>query len=125
MSNQETAHGTMSSYISGFVLSIVLTLSAYLLVQRSYYSHSTLVISVVVLALTQLVVQLLFFLHLGRGSKPRWNLIVFGFMLMVVVIIVFGSLWIMHNLNYAHQHNHLVSPDQGNTYILKDEGIPQ
>jgi cytochrome o ubiquinol oxidase operon protein cyoD len=55
---------------------------------------------VVGLAVAQLLVQLVFFLHLGREPKPRQNLVVFLFMLLVIGILVIGSLWIMHNLNY-------------------------
>ena len=50
--------------------------------------------------LAQFFTQLLFFLHLGRETKPRWKLLVFLFMTMIVAILVFGSLWIMYNLNY-------------------------
>jgi cytochrome o ubiquinol oxidase operon protein cyoD len=53
-----------------------------------------------------------FFLHLGRESKPRWNLNALLFAVLVVVIIVFGSLWIMHNLNY-----HMQNPQQINKYL--------
>jgi cytochrome o ubiquinol oxidase operon protein cyoD len=116
--NQEISHGSISSYIAGFVLSLMLTLTAYMLVFRhvntfhSLISHKTLMIMLVGLALTQLLVQLVFFLHLDRESKPRWNMTVLLFAVTVVVIIVFGSLWIMNNLNYHHPSN-----EQINKYI--------
>jgi cytochrome o ubiquinol oxidase operon protein cyoD len=100
------------------VLSLMLTLTAYMLVFRhvntfhSLISHKTLMIMLVGLALTQLLVQLVFFLHLDRESKPRWNMTVLLFAVTVVVIIVFGSLWIMNNLNYHHPSN-----EQINKYI--------
>ncbi len=71
------------------------------------------------LAVTQLLVQLLFFLHLGRESKPRWNLIVLAFAVMVVVIVVFGSLWIMKNLQYNHGHQ---TPEETDKFLIHDEG---
>lgn len=70
-------------------------------------------------AISQLLVQLIFFLHLGRESKPRWNILVFLFAALVVLIVVVGSLWIMNNLDY-HMGGH-----EMDSSIIKDEGIPQ
>jgi cytochrome o ubiquinol oxidase operon protein cyoD len=115
---QISSKGSISSYIAGFGLSLMLTLTAYLLVWRhtkthhEAISHDVLVFMLTGLALIQLLVQLIFFLHLDRESKPRWNLTVLLFAATVVVIVVFGSLWIMNNLNY-----HQTSPDQMLHYI--------
>jgi cytochrome o ubiquinol oxidase operon protein cyoD len=120
----ETAHGTVRSYTVGFVLSLVLTLAAYLLVSHGVYDGWALVGALAVLAVTQLFVQLGFFLHLGRESRPRWNLTVMLFAVMVVFIVVFGSLWIMKNLQYNH-HHHGLTPAQTNDLIIHDEGYQQ
>jgi cytochrome o ubiquinol oxidase operon protein cyoD len=87
-------------YVIGFISSLVLTLSAYLLVTQRALSRRMLIASVTTLALAQAITQMVFFLHLGRETKPRWKFITFLFMLMVITILVFGSLWIMYNLNY-------------------------
>ena len=71
------------------------------------------------LAAIQLFVQAIFFLHLGKESKPRWNQQLFAFMLATVIIIVGGSLWIMANLDYHHQN---LNPKQTDAEIIKDEG---
>ncbi len=55
--------------------------------------------AIVGLALVQAIFQLLFFLHLGQEAKPRWEMLVFYFMLLVLFIVVIGSLWIMNDLN--------------------------
>ena len=118
---------TTRSYITGFALSLGLTLTAFILVWRQVSSESAvfsdlfLLTAVGVLALTQLVVQLVFFLHLTRESKPRWNLAVLSFAALIVFILVFGSLWIMISLNY-HQGNQM-TPAQTDTHIIHDEGI--
>lgn len=109
----------MRQYVIGFGLSIYLTMTAYLMVVNHLFNGWVLVAAIVGLALIQLVVQLVFFLHLGRD---RWNLVIFLFMLMVVVIVVAGSLWIMANLDYHHGHEH-GTPDQTNQFIIKDEGF--
>ena len=123
----ETGHIAKGTYIAGFLLSLGLTIGAYLLVWRHVRSHHTvftdefLNVAVAVLALTQLLVQLVFFLHLSRESKPRWNLVVLSFAALVVLILVSGSLWIMWSLNYHHAHQ--MNPAQTDTYIIHDEGI--
>lgn len=105
-------HGNPSNYLTGFGLSVGLTLVAYFLVTLGALPRQMTIIAVLTLAIAQLFVQLHFFLHLGRESKPRLNLLSFAFMLIVVVIVVFGTLWIMQNLNY-----HTRSPEQMDTYM--------
>jgi cytochrome o ubiquinol oxidase operon protein cyoD len=116
--HQEAAPGSLASYATGFVLSVVFTLAAYLLVTKHLLSGWGIVGAILALGIIQLLVQLLFFLHLSRESKPRWNLTIFVFMSIVLLIIVIGSLWIMHNLNY----NMMSSHDTDN-YIQKEENI--
>ena len=94
------SHGTMRSYVVGFALSIALTLAAYFMVTHHALGRTALIVAIFALAMIQLYVQLVFFLHLGREGKPRLNLMTFLFMLLVLVIVVAGSLWIMNNLNY-------------------------
>jgi cytochrome o ubiquinol oxidase operon protein cyoD len=96
----EQFHATLKGYSIGFILSLLLTVTAYISVVNNMLATQTLTIIIIGLALAQLLVQLLFFLHLGKESKPRLNLTVFSFMVLVVGIIVIGSLWIMHNLDY-------------------------
>lgn len=123
VARHETAHGTARSYTAGFALSLILTLAAYLIVSNNVFSGWALVYALTALAVTQLAAQLIFFLHLGRESRPRWNLTVMLFALMVVFIVVFGSLWIMKNLQYNHVHGG--SPSQTNQFIIHDEGYQQ
>jgi len=104
--NRETSKGTVWTYSLGFILSLALTLTAYFVVKHHISTHHAFPRDRVMLGLlaslaaAQLLAQLIFFLHLNRESRPRWNLTVFAFMAMVLIIIVGGSLWIMHNLNY-------------------------
>jgi cytochrome o ubiquinol oxidase operon protein cyoD len=107
----------ITSYVFGYLLSLELTAGAYFTVKYALRTHSSVnynkaLAYISILAVAQLIVQLVFFLHLGRESKPRWNLNALLFAVLVVVIIVFGSLWIMHNLNY-----HMQNPQQINKYL--------
>ncbi len=119
--NQDASQGTLASYTAGFILSLALTLIPYLIVQRhlhhEVFSRTLVVIAIMVFAIAQLVVQLVLFLHLDKGSQRRWNLLVLSFAAMVVIIVVFGSLWIMHNLNYR------TSPAQMLQYMSSQNGF--
>lgn len=107
---------SITAYVIGFVLAIALTLLAYAIVVNHWLSGVVLIGTIMGLAATQLLVQLVFFLHLGRTSKSRWNVAAFYFMLLVLVVIVAGSLWIMAGLNY----NMMMSPEQMNDYMMRE-----
>lgn len=115
----EEAHGGAVSYTVGFVLSIILTLVAYLLVINQWASGWLLVIVILGLGVLQLFVQLVFFLHLAAEKKPRWNLMVLLFMAVMLLVIVVGSLWIMNNLNYNMGH----SQHQVNSYLESQDDL--
>jgi cytochrome o ubiquinol oxidase operon protein cyoD len=92
--------GTLRSYATGFLLSLLLTLAAYFLVALHLLPPPTLYIAVGLLALAQSWLQLVYFLHLLKEPTPRWGLLIFLFMVMVTLILVIGSLWIMSHLSY-------------------------
>jgi cytochrome o ubiquinol oxidase subunit IV len=93
-------HGTFTTSLVGFALSVFLTLAAYFFVVGRIFLGWWLTSVILVLALVQMWVQLVYFLHLGDEPKPQWNLLGFLFMILVVLIVVFGTIWIMNNLNY-------------------------
>jgi|JI10StandDraft_1071094.scaffolds.fasta_scaffold2100692_2 cytochrome o ubiquinol oxidase operon protein cyoD len=105
-------------YVIGFALSLVFTLNAYVAVTQTQTGLTTsLFVLLVALAIAQLIVQVFFFLHLGRESRPRWNALAFITMIMVVLFIVVGSIWIMNNLNYNMMGEHV------DELIIEDEGL--
>lgn len=105
-------------YIIGFALSLVFTLNAYVAVTQARSGVTTsLLILLLALAIAQLIVQVFFFLHLGRESKPRWNALAFITMTMVVLFIVVGSIWIMNNLDYN------MMGEKAAEMIVEDEGL--
>lgn len=92
-------HGTLRSYVIGFLASLLLTAFSFFIVATKVFSGQVLAYTIIGLALVQAVFQLLFFLHVGQEAKPRWETVVFYFMLLVLFIVVVGSLWIMFDLN--------------------------
>lgn len=109
----------MIRYGVGFVLAVATTLLAYWLVVNHALSGTALTATIVLLAVLQLVVQMIFFLHLGRGPEARWNLASFFFMLLILVVIVAGSLWIMYNLNYNMMN---MTAGQKDSYMKQQSG---
>jgi cytochrome o ubiquinol oxidase operon protein cyoD len=116
---RDSTMGEIRSYITGFVLSILLTLMPFLMVYYKTVQGTALIITIIVFALLQLFVQLIFFLHLGKGNDRQWNIMAFLFMIMVVLIVVIGSLWIMNNLDYR------MTGHDAEQHLLKEEGIRQ
>lgn len=106
------------AYVIGFVLSLLLTGLTYVSVVYHLFSAEVLLPLIIGLAVVQFIVQIMFFLHLGRERKPRWQLVTFLFMLVVLFILVIGSLWIMNNLNY-----HMSSPTDTTNKIMNDEAV--
>ena len=98
-------------------MSILLTVIPYLIVVNQLLTGWILVMAIAEVAVIQLLVQLVFFLHLGNESKPRWKLVVFLSTVSIILIIVIGSMWIMTHLDYN------MTPKQMSEYLIQDEGI--
>ncbi|QAY67367.1 cytochrome o ubiquinol oxidase subunit IV [Paenibacillus protaetiae] len=95
----DEGHGSLKSYVFGFVLSIVLTIIPLVVVMNDLMSHDATFVLILIMAVLQFVVQLFFFMHLREEKKPAWNVMALILGLIIVITIVVGSVWIMHN-NY-------------------------
>lgn len=91
---------SLSKYVIGFLLSIVLTIVAFGLVMAQLLSGMVLYVVLLGIAAVQVYVQMRCFIHLNDGPDRVWSRMAFIFMAVVVIIIVVGSLWIMTNLSY-------------------------
>ncbi len=105
---------TFKSYLTGYLLSLVLTLGAYFIVTNKI-SHALFLI--ICFAVVQFVVQIIYFLHIGHGPDRTSNLVSFGLAFGAMFIVIAGSLWIMNNLNYN------MTPMDMQNYITEDEGV--
>ncbi|RQO43095.1 cytochrome o ubiquinol oxidase subunit IV [Variovorax sp. KBW07] len=94
-----TAHGSLKSYTAGFVLSIVLTLASFGAVMLDVLPRQMRLPVIVMLCVAQLIVQLACFLHIGTSSDQRSNTGIFICTALLIVIVIAGSLWVMHNAN--------------------------
>ncbi|HHW4678356.1 MAG TPA: cytochrome o ubiquinol oxidase subunit IV [Xylella sp.] len=94
----------IKSYIIGFVLAIILTVIPFGMVMRGGFSKEITVTVISVLAAAQMLVHLVYFLHMDLSQKQRSNLQVALFSLLIIGIVIIGSLWVMHNLNVNMMH---------------------
>lgn len=114
----------LATYINSFVTALGLTTLAYLLVSKHVeyghlaFSHTFIIICITVMAVIQLYIQAVIFLHLGEDQRPQWKSLAFGFMVLMTTILVAGSLWIMKNLDYNMMPSHEIDQQ-----IMEDEGI--
>lgn len=93
------SHGSLKGYLSGFVLSLVLTFASFGAVMSGRLPPGKALVAIVVLCVAQLLVQLVFFLHLGTSRDQRENTAILFCCGLLLAIIVAGSLWVMHNAN--------------------------
>lgn len=95
-----TGRKTLKSYITGLTLSLIFTFCAFGLVVDHSMSTAFLYVSLAILAVLQLLAQVVFFLRLSASREGRWTSMPFILTLLIVVVVVGGSLWIMANLYY-------------------------
>jgi len=96
----EAAHGTFNSYMTGFVLSVILTVIPFWLVMGKVIESPVTTAGIVMaLGAVQIVVHMVYFLHMNTKSEGGWNALALTFTVVIVVITLSGSLWVMHNLN--------------------------
>ena len=95
------SHSTFKGYMTGFVLAIILTaIPFYLVMGKVFDKSSTTAIVILAFAAVQIVVHMIYFLHMNTKSEGGWTLLALIFTLVLVVITLSGSLWVMYHLNH-------------------------
>lgn len=111
------------TYLIGFLFSVILTVLAFVLVQlhvstgHNLLTHDVLIPTLLFFAFSQLIIQLIFFLHVLHEEKPKWNFVFFIGTFLLILMIIIASIWIMNNLNYR------MMPESMTKFIIHDEGI--
>ena len=91
---------SIASYLVGYALAIGLSVVSFYLTRSTLVWAPSIPIALSVLAIAQMGVHLVFFLHITSGSDSVNNLMALAFGLLIVMLLVFGSLWIMTHLNH-------------------------
>jgi len=100
----EQQHGSLRSsvlfYVAGLGLAILLTATSFFIAGTDLVWQPSIPVAIVVLAIAQMGVHLVFFLHITTGPDDTNNVLALAFGLIIVFLVVGGSLWIMSNLNH-------------------------
>lgn len=94
-------HGTFKSYVTGFVLAVLLTaIPFWLVLGKVIDKSSTTALVILGIAAVQIVVHMIYFLHMNTRSEGGWTMLALIFTVMMVVIMLSGSIWVMYHLNH-------------------------
>ena len=96
---QETTRSDAGIYTVGLALAVILTATSFWVANTSLLWPPGVVLGLVVLAIAQMGVHLVFFLHITTGPDNTNNVLALAFGVLIVFLVVVGSLWIMSNLN--------------------------
>jgi len=89
----------IARYVIGFVLACVLTAASFYVLNTSLIWGPGIPVALIVLAIAQMGVHLVFFLHITTAPDNTNNVLALAFGVLIVFLVVVGSLWIMTNLN--------------------------
>lgn len=93
-------HATLKGYLTGFFLSVGLTIVPFWLVMGDVLDSTTLTIVLILgFGIVQIFVHVIYFLHMNSQSEGGWNLMALAFTMVLVVIVLMGSVWIMYSAN--------------------------
>jgi len=95
----EADHGSVASYLVGFVLSVILTVIPFWAVMTGAFEKGTLIPLVLVFAVVQVIVHLKYFLHLDFSPASRASTFAFLFSALIIVMVVGLSIWILYSAN--------------------------
>ena len=87
-------------YLIGLGLAIVLTATSFFIAGTDLVWQPSIPVAIIVLAIAQMGVHLVFFLHITTGADNTNNVMALAFGLLIVFLVIGGSLWIMSNLNH-------------------------
>jgi cytochrome o ubiquinol oxidase operon protein cyoD len=96
---QHSVGARVLSYVVGLVLALLLTATSFFIAGTDLVWQPSIPVALIVLAIAQMGVHLVFFLHITTGADNTNNVLALAFGLMVVFLVIGGSIWIMANLN--------------------------
>ena len=96
---EEDASSGPLIYTIGLILAVILTMTSFLVANTTLLWAPGIPLGLAVLAIAQMGVHLVFFLHITTGPDNTNNVLALAFGVLIVILVVAGSLWIMTNLN--------------------------
>jgi cytochrome o ubiquinol oxidase subunit IV len=94
----DVPHITVGGYLVGFVLAVVLTAGSFWSVTSGAFKGESAIIALAVLAAVQVIVHVVFFLHVNTSKGQRWHVMSFAYTILMSLILIIGTVWVMHNV---------------------------
>jgi cytochrome o ubiquinol oxidase operon protein cyoD len=91
--------GSFATYTVGLVFALLLTGASFIVSQTHLLWAPGVPAGLAVLAIAQMGVHLVFFIHISTGPDNTNNVLALAFGVLIVTLVIAGSLWIMANLN--------------------------
>ena len=99
--HDEHPDSTFKGYMTGFVLAVILTAIPFYVVMGKVFSSSVVTAGVILaIGAVQIVVHMVYFLHMDGKAEGGWSMLALIFTLVLVVITLSGSIWVMYHLNH-------------------------
>jgi len=92
-------HATLKGYATGFVLSVILTAIPFWLVMAKVLPPDATKFIILGFAAVQVVVHMVYFLHMNAKVEGGWSMLALVFTIIVVVVMLAGSIWVMYHMN--------------------------
>ena len=97
--NEVSVKYRVLGYVIGLALAVLLTATSFFVAGTNLVWQPSIPVAIVVLAIAQMGVHLVFFLHITTGPDNSNNVLALAFGLLIVFLVIGGSLWIMAHLN--------------------------
>jgi cytochrome o ubiquinol oxidase subunit IV len=96
---ERTLGQEVRGYVLGLLLAVALTVASFWAVETHAIYRPGAAVALLVLAVAQMGIHLVFFLHITTAPDNANNVLALGFGVLIVFLVVFGSLWVMGHLN--------------------------
>jgi len=97
--DRQSKSAGIAVYTVGLAFALLLTAASFIVSQTHLLWAPGVSVGLAVLAIAQMGVHLVFFLHINSGPDNTNNVLALAFGILIVTLVVSGSLWIMANLN--------------------------
>ncbi len=112
------AHGSFKDYTIGFILSVILTAIPFWLVMTHQLAPGTTKFVILGFAAVQVVVHMVYFLHMNSKSEGGWNMMALILTAILLFIVLTGSIWVMYHMNANMMPN--MGNDSGSVHGMHD-----
>ena len=114
--DHDDLHVTMGDYVKGFILAVILTaIPFYLVMNNVITDRSTAVLVLGLFAIVQVVVHMVYFLHMNGKIQGGWTMLSTIFTVIFLAIAISGTLWVMFHMNTNMMPGHEMHQSAGQT----------